>query len=468
MMPRMGELTETDFKKIIARRDARYDGRFLFGVKTTRIYCRILCPARPKPENILIFRSASEAERAGYRPCLRCHPDVAPGSSILNGTSNTVARALRIIEDGNEENLNVESLAEKLGVTDRHLRRLFHEHLGASPVEVMITNRLHLAKRFVTQTNRPVSEIAMAVGFQSIRRFNDAFKKSFTRTPSALRTIATPNRFSASAMTLSLSLRPPYDAKTVLAYLKRHEAFGIENVEGNVYTRFIPFKAQVGVVRVKPNARRNCLDVSLTDVPLTEIRGVLNGLRRLFDTDHNPLHLPTSKTLKPDGIRVPGSFDGFETAVSIILSQLVSTSQAKSTLKKLIMKLGDAHGIVDDYEVFSFPSPQTLRTANFDGIGLTKTKITAIQELAGAISDGHIKLGLAADLLETRKRLLEIRGIGPWTVELIAMRCLGDADAFPAGDLVVKRALDNETADAVAWSSSRAYLTHCLWRKETP
>lgn len=463
MMPSMngrnGELTDQDFKKIIARRDARYDGRFFFGVKTTKIYCRVSCPARPKLENIVLYRSASEAERAGLRPCLRCRPDAAPGSRILDGTSNTVARALRLIEKSTDENLGVEKLSQHLGVSDRHLRRLFDVHLGASPMEIMMTQRLHLAKRLITETNGPMSQIAFAVGFQSIRRFNDAFKNLFERAPSEFRKTG---RKVPSAIELAILIRPPYDWESVIAYLKRHEAFGIEKVGEKCYQRFLEIDGRVASLTVQPGKRASELKVSLQGVPLTEIRGVLAKLKSVFDTEHNPMHLPPSKAPRSNGVRVPGGFDTFEMAVSIVLSQLVSTKQAKNNLKSLIMKFG--RPLDASREIYVFPQPATLKNAPLESIGITKAKAGALRELARLIDEGLLELSTTVDLKKTREALLAIRGVGPWTTEMIAMRCLGDPDAFPKGDLIVHRVLLENSAIEDKWATSRAYLTHCLWR----
>lgn len=469
MMPRMGEppneLTVLDFAKIIARRDPRYDGRFLFGVRTTRIYCRVTCPARPKPENIVIFRSHSEAERSGYRPCLRCRPDAAPGSRVHLGTSNTVGRALRIIDD-EHENRSVDELAQVLGVTDRHLRRLFDEHLGASPIEIMTTKRLHLARRLISETDKPFSEIAFAVGFQSIRRFNSAFKNLFDRTPSQIRAnqkIAT----CSDTLELSLVVRAPYDWSTVLGYLKRHETYGVESVTTEAYNRYVASNTsadRIGRIRVSQSSRPHQIRVQLTSIPLIEIRPILSRLRFLFDTDHNPSHLPSRSHLKPRGIRVPGCFDPFETAVSIILSQLVSTTQAKATLKNLVLRYGEFAGSFETDEVFRFPTALKLMNAPLEELGLTKIKAGAIRELSRQVAKKELDLNANADIETTRKMLLSIKGIGPWTSEMVAMRCLGDSNAYPKGDLIIQRAIAAGLATESEWSSSRAYLTHSVWR----
>lgn len=444
------KLSETDFKKIIRRRDPRYDGRFYFGVKTTRIYCRPVCPARPKPENILIFRSSAEAERAGYRPCKRCRPDTAPGSVFHGGTANTVGRALRLIGETPGDDLDVERLATSLGITDRHLRRLFDEQLGASPVEIMITKRLHLAKQLLAETDKPVTEIAFSAGFRSVRRFNEAFKQRYQVPPGALR--GTPFR-GEGALALKLAVRAPYDWPTVIGYLRRHETVGLERVTDNEYLRHLGAGKKIGSVRVR--FAGNHLAVTLVDVPLTEVRGVLARVRVLFDTDHNPAHLP----LVRDGIRVPGAFDPFEVAVSIILGQLVSTAQAKAKQQALVEKFGTR--LTDG--IFSFPSPAWLRDAPVEEIGITRGKAHAIRELARLVAAREISFG-AADPARTLARLAKVKGIGPWTLSMIAMRCLHDADAFPANDLIIARALKARLVAEDEWRSSRAYLTHFVWR----
>jgi AraC family transcriptional regulator, regulatory protein of adaptative response / DNA-3-methyladenine glycosylase II len=457
----MSQPTDEYFKNIIARRDHRFDGRFYFGVKTTGIYCRPVCPAKPKPENIVIFKSASEAERMGYRACLRCHPDLAPGSKFLDGTINTVSRGLRIINDSASDDLDVQRLAHSLGVTDRHLRRLFDQHLGASPIEIMITQRLHFAKQMIQETSKPITEIAFAVGFQSIRRFNEAFKSRYHKAPSAFRKAR--DIGSADVLRLKVPIRLPYDWATVLAYLKRHEAYGLEQIENGRYRRFIVRGNKAGSVVVSHNPGQEHLNVEFSGIALSDVRVVLCRIKNLFDTDHNPLHLPPENALVPQGIRVPGGFDPFETAVSIILSQLVSSERAKAALKKLILRYGRKIGVHDGQEVHEFPRPSVLAAGKVGTIGIPKARAQAIRELARAVLRGTLDFK-SYDLAKTKEQLLAIHGVGPWTATMIAMRCLGDPDAFPEFDLIIQRALEKRLADHTDWISSRAYLTHCLWR----
>jgi len=419
-------MKEDELKKIIQRRDPRFDGRFYFGVKTTKIYCRPVCPAKPKPENMVFFRSQSEAESQGYRPCKRCYSDIAPGSKLLEGTMKSVWRGLQIIDETPGEDLSVEQLADKLGMTDRHLRRLFDEHLGASPLEIMITRKLHLARQLISDTDASLSEIALAVGFRSIRRFNEAFKSLYHAPPSEYR--KNKSKTSTEAMKLKLMVRTPYDWDTMMAFLDRHTTYGVELVENNTYIRFIG----EGSVTVSYSGKGE-LHLHLDKIPLPEVKNVLNKLKNLFDVGHTPDLLPA----RSKGIRIPGAFDEFETAVCIIIGQLISTSQAKAKIKMLMETFG--------------MNPEVLKDAEIENIGLYLAR--------------EIDLTRSSDLTEMRKKLLSVKGIGPWTVEMIAMRCLGDSDAFPIKDLIINRVMEKKLEKEKDWATLRGYLTHYLWRE---
>lgn len=457
----MAELNTNDLKKIIQRRDPKYDGRFYFGVKTTKIYCRPVCPAKPKQENIVILKSCAEAENQGFRPCLRCHPDTMPGIKWHGGTIQSVARALRLIESSFDSEQSITHLAERVGLSDRHLRRLFEEHLGAPPIEILTTKRLHLAKQLVKETKKPLSEIAFAAGFQSVRRFNEAFKKRYRTTPTEHRSKLTgePN---SDQICLHLPIRGPYDWKNTLAYLQRHETFGLEKIANDQYSRFLNAQSSF---TASYNSKRQQLDVTLIGVPLSEVRDLLPRIQNLFDLHHTPAHLPGRYA--NDGIRVPGSFDSFESAISIILSQLISTQAAKEKLKQLTLEFGILLGTSQGQPVYQFPKPEVLKHAPIEKVGTTKARAEAIRQLAHAVDSQEIDLSRSTDLLHTKKSLLKIKGIGPWTAEMIAMRCLGDSDAFPHNDLLVAKALASKLFSVDDWTSQRAYLTHLIWRTST-
>ncbi len=458
----MKQLTSADYKQIILRRDPRYDGRLYFGVTTTKIYCRPVCPARPKPENIIIYKSTSEAEKAGCRACLRCRPDLAPGNKFINPGENIARNGLRLIEESTMGEQSVDSIASALGLSGRHLRRVFEEQFGASPIEIIQTRKLHLAKHLLLETREPITEIAFAAGFNSVRRFNEAFKTAYRMAPSKIRTEKRCKVHKGDGITLTLIVRKPYDFGSVLSFLKRHAARGIEIVTNNSYQRYVSDQKSYSTIKVTMNKKQDALLVNLRGFKLDQISPVLLTIRRMFDIDHNPAHLPVTPTIRQTGVRVPGSFDPFEVAVSIILSQLVSIQQATGKLAALIEKFGTP---INGEDIYSFPGPATLMVAEIEKIGITRSKANAIRVLSEMVHKGELGFSYSADLPETRKQLLAIKGIGPWTTEMIMMRCFGDADAFPESDLIIKRALDQNLVDEAMWKTNRSYMTHTIWNE---
>ena len=458
----MKQLTDADYKEIIKRRDPRYDGRFYCGVTTTMIYCRPVCPARPKFKNIIIFKSPSAAEKAGYRACLRCRPDLAPGCKSIDTGKNIVSNALRLIEESAGDNQSVKMLAQTLGLSTRHLRRIFDDYLGASPIEIMLTQKLHLAKQLVQETDKPIGEIAYATGFNSIRRFNEVFKSSYHVPPSEFRKKKKQHAQPDDEIILNILIRKPYDFDNILSFLKRHAAQGIEKVGNNCYKRYIPNKELYATITVTINNSQDALQLSLKGCELNQICKILAKIKRLFDVDHNPAHLPESIPAKQKGLRVPGSYDPFEVAISIILSQLISIKQASQKLSELICQFGTE---IDNKAVYAFPSAEKLMNAEIETIGITKNKANAIRTLSSMVDAGTLHLNYSSDLQETRECLLSIKGIGPWTTEMIMMRCFNDADAFPKSDLIIKRALKQKLVDETPWQTNHSYLTHYIWNE---
>jgi AraC family transcriptional regulator of adaptative response / DNA-3-methyladenine glycosylase II len=432
-------------------RDKRFDGRFYVGVRTTGIYCRPVCPARPLLKNVQFYRSAAEAETEGFRPCLRCRPDLSPSVPLFQGTGAIVQRALRLIFEGAADAESLPRLADRLGITDRHLRRLFTEHVGAAPVDVAASKRLHLARLLLSQTRLRVTEIAFAAGFQSIRRFNQAFRDRYGRAPRDFRRNADVR---GDGLVVELAVLEPYDWDAQLAFLARHATPGVERVADGAYERLLPGGGYVRVSRAK-----GALRVALDGIDTNRLRDALERVRHLFDVDHNPAMIAAPAR----GLRVPGAFDGFETAVTIVLGQLVSVAGARGTAGKLVAKFGAKPGVVGEL-THTFPTPASLAEADFAGIGLTKAKAGAIRALARAVLAGEIELSRAAPLEATRAKLLALPGFGPWTTEMIALRCLGDTDAFPAKDLVVARALQSRRVQPDGWRPWRGYLTLWLWK----
>lgn len=462
--------------KIVCARDKRYDGRFYCGVHTTGIYCRPICPARPKIENITFYRSSAEAEKEGFRACLRCRPDLAPNSVQWNGTAAIVGRALSMISRGDVDENSLEQFANKLGVSDRHLRRLFEEHLGASPIEIASSKRLHLAKQLLVQSNMPVTDIAFASGYQSIRRFNEAFKKNFQSAPSVFRKSRSDILDGRSNfITIEIPIIAPFDWNHIYEFLKNHRADGVESFADGHYQRNFLIENKVGYLDISFDVAKECLLAKISVSNPTQLRCIIEKVRDLFDTRLNPhAHHDQFKTKNPIaslyikelGIRVPGAWEPFETAISIILGQLVSLDQARFKIKKLIEVLGTkiSHPELDTCSHL-FPSAKVLAEANYKSIGVTKVREHALRELSRLVWEKKIDLSRSADIEKTKAQLLGIKGIGPWTVEMIAMRCLGDTNAFPRTDLIVKRALEHHKNIKGDWSPWNAYVTLMLWKK---
>jgi AraC family transcriptional regulator of adaptative response / DNA-3-methyladenine glycosylase II len=461
--------------KIVCARDKRYDGRFYCVVETTGVYCRPICPARPKIENISFVRSAAEAEKLGFRACLRCRPDLAPNSVQWNGTAATVGRALTMIARGDADGVFLSTFAQRLGVSDRHLRRLFDEHVGASPVEVATSKRLHLARQLLSQSSLPVTEVAFASGFRSIRRFNESFKDAFQIAPSVVRkTAAVPNETDTNFIKLEIPVIEPFDWPHIFGFLKNHHAQGVESASEHFYRRSFAVGNAIGGVEVSFDKKRSHIAANVFCADTSHLRSIIAKVKTLFDAELNPhAHLQDLDGKHPIaacyvrqlGIRIPGAWDPFETAVTIILGQLVSVEQARYKVKKLVQEFGKKiqHPIFENCSHL-FPTAETLMNANLKNIGVTKVREHSIQELSRQVCEGKIDLSRSCDIETTKTQLLAIKGIGPWTAEMIAMRCLGDTNAFPKNDLIIKRALEMHHSLTGDWSPWNSYISLALWK----
>ncbi len=472
------------FYSALRSRDARFDGRFFTGVVTTGVYCRPVCPApTPREENCRFFPSAAAAERAGFRPCLRCHPESSPGTPAWAGASATVARALRLIADGALDEAGVDALAERLGVGARHLRRLFLQHLGAAPLAVAQTRRLQLAKQLLDETRLPVTRVAEAAGFRSLRRFNAAVLATYGRSPRDLRRQADNGTAAAGTMLeLSLSYRPPYDWAALIGFLAARAIPSVESVSAGIYRRTFRLDEAAGIleVRLEPDRRRLRLRIPAGASP--HLAAVVARVRRIFDLEADPAAIAATFTRDPalatriaarPGLRVPGAWDGFELAVRAILGQQVSVAAATTLSGRLARVFGEA---VPDAPPDSpdrlFPEPSQLAGADLSGLGLTRARAETIRALARAIRDGEIRLDGLADPEELAERLRSIPGIGEWTVDYILMRGLREPDAFPAGDLGLRRAAADGAHPlsekrlrerSEMWRPWRAYAAMHLW-----
>ena len=381
-----------------------------------------------------------------------------------------------MISRGEADDVSFDRLAGKLGVSDRHLRRLFEEHLGASPIEVASSKRLHLAKQLLTQSNMPVTEVGFASGYQSVRRFNEAFKQKFRVAPSSVRrSMDGVINGGSGSIRIELPVIAPFNWNQVFGFLKAHGAPGVESFAGERYRRSFSMGKAVGAIEVGYESRKDQLSATISISDPAYLRVVIERVRDLFDTRLNPhAHLgdlnakdPIAACYRSElGIRIPGAWEPFETAVCIILGQLVSVEQARLKVKKLVERFGKkVSGPVFEGCTHLFPGAGVLVGADFKAIGITRVREYALRELSRQVLEKRIDLSRSTDIDKTKAQLLAIKGIGTWTVEMIAMRCLGDANAFPGTDLIVKRALEYHRSEKGDWSPWNAYIALALWKR---
>jgi AraC family transcriptional regulator of adaptative response / DNA-3-methyladenine glycosylase II len=465
----------------LCARDRRFDGVFFVGVTTTGIYCRPVCPARtPGRGRCEFFRRPAEAERAGFRACFRCRPELAPGRAAVDSVSRLAAAALARIDAGELNDGSVDGLAGRLGVSARHLRRALEAELGATPIELAQTRRLALAKQLLQDTALPPAEVAFAAGFASVRRFNALVQERFGRPPSALRREAG-EVAGGDAIDLRLDYRPPLDWPALLGFLRGRAVAGVEHVaDDGGYTRAVALGDRLGWLRVEPDPARPALRVRVSLSLAPHLMPIVARLRGLFDLDAHPeaiaAHLRREPVLRDSiaarpGLRVPGAFDGFELAARAVLGQQVSVRAATTLCARLVARFGRPVPKLLPGLTAVFPAPAVLAgaaIADVRAIGLPEQRARTLVALAGAVAEGRLDLSLGADPERAVAALEALPGIGPWTAQYVAMRALRWPDAFPGGDLVVRRALDVTTTRAAeartaAWRPWRAYGVLHLW-----
>ena len=460
-------------------RDPRFDGKFFIGVINSGVYCRSICPApTAKEKNCRYFPTAAAAAEAGFRPCLRCRPECSPGTPAWLGTPNTVSRALRLIAESGLADDSVEGLAERLGVGSRHLRRLFVRHLGATPSAVAQTQRLHFAKKLIDETRLPMGEVAMASGFGCVRRFNAAIRKVYDRTPTQIRKLAHSNATCPQDQYFfRLRFRPPYNWQGMLEFLAPRATPGVEVVEDGTYRRSIALDGQPGYFAVSLDGGNPALAVRVQFGDPRSLFFIIERIRAMFDLNADWAAIVESLRIDPElaravhaepGLRVSGCWDGFEMAVRAILGQQVSVKGATTLAGRLVKTFGRTFSAIDGL-THIFPAPAKLAEANLTSIGLTKARAETIRSFARAVCDGQIRFDNIIDSDAFLARLCEIPGIGKWTAQYVAMRALGEPDAFPSGDLGCLHALNlTSTRDlerrAEAWRPWRAYAAMYLWR----
>jgi AraC family transcriptional regulator of adaptative response / DNA-3-methyladenine glycosylase II len=461
-------------------RDKRFDGRFVIAVRTTGVYCRPSCPAQtPRRQNVRFYPVAAAAQAAGFRACKRCRPQAAPGSRDWDIRADLAARALRLIADGVVDDDGVGGLAHRLAVSERHLHRLLVAEVGASPLALARTRRAQTARLLVESTDLPITDIAFTAGYSSVRQFNDSVREAFGCTPSELRTRSTKRIASSGAITLRLALHPPYDGDSWLAWLKSRAVASIEDISDTTYRRTIRLPRTTGIIELTPAAdhmaMRLCID-SLADLAVAVSR-----CRVLSDLDADPETVAAVLTQdsflapaveKLPGLRVPGHMDGFELACRAVIGQQISVAGARTMLGRLVEALGEPLSTPDGTLNRLFPTASAVAGSTLDGLGLTGARRRTLTALAGAVAGGSLDLNRGADRSETVQKLLELPGIGPWTASYIAIRALGDPDAFPASDLGLLRTSKElggpETAAALEeyslrWRPWRAYAAQYLW-----
>lgn len=474
------DLTRDDYYRALKARDPRFDGEFFTCVSSTGIYCRPICPAnRPKIENCSFVRSAAAAEDAGYRPCLRCRPETAPGSPAWNGTGTTVARAMRLLSENDGEGNSLEDLSDRLGVGSRHLRRLFAEQVGAAPKALIQTQRLHMALHLLKETDISIARICDASGFRSIRRFNDAMKKTVGMSPNAFR-----ERHQMKSVTkakapvhVRLGYRPPFDWDGLVSYLGFRAIPGVESVSDGSYFRTIDIDAARGVLKVSHDPKTKAVVADfIVDEPVGLI-GAVRKVRDLVDTDCRPDAL--TETFKKDkrlgsllkarpGVRVPGCWSVFELILRAIVGQQISVKGATTMLSRLAKTYGREISTLEPNLTSLFPTPAELVDQDLTSIGLTRSRAQTIQDIAADfVEDPHF-VHPAMPTAEAMTRLMAIKGIGDWTAQYVALRALRSPDAFPSADLGLMKAAQIDSpkelkAMSEAWRPWRGYAALLLW-----
>lgn len=468
-------------------RDPRFDGRFFVGVASTGIYCRPICRARtPKEENCSFYASAAAAEASGFRPCLRCRPELAPGLARVDAETRLARLAAQRMEADGLPDRSIAGLADSLGATDRHLRRVFAREYGVTPVAWLQTRRLLTAKQLLTETSLPIMQVAMDAGFGSVRRLNALFRAHYHLTPADFRKTTGTGQDTAESVTLSLAYRPPFAWATLLKFLGERAIPGVEQVESSRYRRTVTIAhkgmTRRGWISVANCPERNVVAVTLSSSLFPAVNQVLARVRFLFDLNCTPgeieeklgnMRIGKERVFEP-GLRLPGCFDPFEMTVRAILGQQITVRAARTLAMRIAARLGEPLRTPFEELTVTFPTVERicaleLPVADHLGpLGVTGARASSIRALAEALQQGAIRLGPGADPEQEMANLAALPGFGPWTVQYLAMRALGWPDAFPHTDYGVRKALGNIPAKdilalAQQWAPWRSYATLSLW-----
>lgn len=473
--------SEDRFYQAIQEHDERFDGLFFSGIVTTGVYCRVVCPV-PRParrENIRFFTSLAAVEGAGFRPCLRCHPERSAGTPVWGPFPPVVSRALGLIFDGALDEDGVEGLARRVGLGSRQLRRLFNEHLGASPLTVAKARRVHFARCLLDESDLPITDVALSAGFRSVRQFNHDFRKTFGRSPKEVR--RRPERAADGSIAISLRYRPPLDWPRMIEFLQPRATPGVEIVSHDRYLRTVEIDGGPGEIELilVPDQPRLVLRVRTSS--RTPLHRLAARARWMFDLDADPVRinadLGRSETLASlviarPGLRVPGAWDPFELSARAVLGQQISVRAATTLAGRLVAAYGRPIESATGGATYLFPGPEVLVDADLRTIGATSAQERAIRAISAAVADGDLALDSSLGLEEFVESFCRLPGVGPWTAHYVAMRALREPDAFPPGDLGLRRALgdrgDPISNSALAklseeWRPWRAYAAMYLW-----
>ncbi|MGW6291569.1 AlkA N-terminal domain-containing protein [Streptomyces sp. NPDC055058] len=472
--------------RAVRSKDARFDGWFYTAVLTTGIYCRPSCPVvPPKAENMVFHPSAAACQQAGFRACKRCRPDTSPGSPEWNHRADAVARAMRLITDGVVDREGVPGLAARLGYSTRQVERQLLAELGAGPLALARAQRAQTARLLIETTALPMAEIAFAAGFSSVRTFNDTVREVFALSPSGLRARAPreDDHHTAGALSLRLPFRTPLNPDNLFGHLAATAVPGVEEWRAGAYRRTLRLPYGHGIVALAPRPGHIACRLTLSD--LRDLPVAISRCRRLLDLDADPVavdaHLRTDPVLAPlvdqaPGRRVPRTVDAAEFAIRAVLGQQVSTAAARTHAARLVTAHGEPVHDPEGGLTHLFPTPDALAALDPGTLALPRARRTTLTTLVSALADGDLPLGVDSDWPETRARLLALPGFGPWTADVIAMRALGDPDAFLPTDLGVRRAARDLglpstpaalTARAAAWRPWRAYAVQYLWATDS-
>jgi AraC family transcriptional regulator of adaptative response / DNA-3-methyladenine glycosylase II len=464
---------DTRYRAVLSR-DARFDGCFVTAVRTTRIYCRPSCPARtPRRENVRFLPGAAAAQRAGFRPCRRCRPDASPGSAEWNVRGDIAARALRLIADGVIEREGVAALAGRVGYSPRQLQRTLVAEVGAGPLAIARAQRVQTARLLLETTDLPISDVAFAAGFGSIRQFNDTVRAALATSPTALR--AAPARrqdVAAGVIDLRLPYREPMTLSATLDFLGAHAVPGLEDHRDGAFTRVVAAPSGPALVTLLAGDGAVRCRARLHD--LRDLTAVVARVRRLLDLDADPVAVDAALAVdaslaplvaKRPGLRAPGTVDGFETAVRTVVGQQISLRGARTVLGRMVADHGEPVFPGETWR--AFPRPEVLAALDPSELPMPRARARAVIAVATAVVEGTVVLDLGADRAATRAALVGLPGVGGWTADYLRMRATGDPDVLLATDLVVRRAaadLDVDLADGrPQWAPWRTYATYHLW-----